>query len=258
MPAATLRHPIRGRATRTTCALWLLALAAARAGAQEPAPPATPRAPQPTVPAPDSTEVDSAAAPAFFACEPGGATEEVEFGCRLLARPTVERFPKGPVHWHLARYGTREQAQVAGRFSDIVTEVGGEVWLHRFGPESDVPRAGTRTATVGPLPIPRAAAYQIDVFYAVLPPGARTAALTHPGPAAWYVLDGEQCIETSKGVVQATTGEGAVAPPAGTPLQWVNTGAESERALFVLIRDVGRNRATPSRWKPKGACDAPP
>jgi quercetin dioxygenase-like cupin family protein len=210
------------------------------------------------VPAPDSSEVDSAAAPAFFACEPGGATEEVEFGCRLLARPTVERFPTGPVHWHLARYATREQAQVAGRFSDIVTEVGGEVWLHRFGPESDVPRAGTRTATVGPLPIPRAAAYQIDVFYAVLPAGARTAALTHPGPAAWYVLEGEQCVETSKGVVQATVGEGAVAPPAGTPLQWVNTGAESERALFVLVRDVGRNRATPSKWKPKGACDAPP
>ena len=252
MPAATLRHPVRRRIAHTTCALCLLALAA-RAGAQEPAP----RPAQPTVPAPDPTEVDSAAAPAVFACEPGGATEEVEFGCRLLARPTVERFPKGPVHWHLARYGTREQAQVAGRFTDIVTEVGGEVWLHRFGPESDVPRAGTRTATVGPLPIPRAAAYQIDVFYAVLPAGARTAALTHPGPAAWYVLEGEQCVETSRGVVQATVGEGAVAPPAGTPMQWVNTGAESERAFLVLVRDVGRARATPSRWKPKGACHAP-
>jgi hypothetical protein len=53
-------------------------------------------------------------------------------------------------------------------------------------------------------------------------------------------------------------GEGAVAPPAGTPMQWVNTGPDPERAFLVLVRDVGRTRATPSKWKPTGACSTPP
>jgi quercetin dioxygenase-like cupin family protein len=121
-----------------------------------------------------------------------------------------------------------------------------------------VPRGGSRTTTLGPLPLPRAAVYEIDVFYAVMPAGARTAAQTHPGPAAWYVLEGAQCVETAKGAIQADVGEGLVAAPAGTPLQWVNTGDGAERALFVLVRDPGRRLATPSPWKPTGACTAPP
>ena len=248
MPLRRLHRPIV-RAAATSV------LAATRAAAQEPAPP---RPPPASVPAPDPA-ADSAAAAVPFVCEPGGLADGQEYGCRLLARPTVERFPKGDVYWHLARYATREQAAVAGRFTDVVTEVDGVVWLHRFGLEGDAPRAGTQTATVGPLPMPRAAVYEIDVFYAVVPAGARTPAQTHPGPAAWYVLEGAQCVETSKGAVVAETGEGAVAAPAGTPLQWVNTGGGAERALFVLVRDPGRRLATPApRWKPKGACDAPP
>ena len=238
---------------RTIVLAAATALAGARLGAQEPAPRPAP----PSVPAPDPA-LDSAVAAEPFVCEPGGVSEEVAFGCRLLARPTIERFPKGAVHWHLARYATREQAQVAGRFTDIVTDVDGEIWLHRFGPESDVPRAGTQTATVGPLALPRAAAYQLEIFYVRMPTGARTPVQTHPGPAAWYVLEGAQCVETPKDAIPATVGEGAVAPPAGTPLQWINTGPETERALFVLVRDLGRNRATPSRATPSGACEAAP
>ena len=202
---------------------------------------------------------DSARAP--FACEEQGLRDGAPFGCQLLARPSGMRFPAGPVFWHLARYPSREAAQAAGRFTDILTDIttedGAETWLHRFGAEGDVPRGGAQTTLVGPLPLPRGSSFRIDVFHVVMPAGARTAVHAHPGPEAWYLLEGEQCVETSKGVVRGAAGEGVVSPPAGVPMQVVNSGTGTLRALSVLIRDDARPRATPSRWKPKGACDAP-
>lgn len=236
-----------------SAALALAALAALPAGA---------RAQDPAPPAPDSAQADSAPA-APFACEEQGLRGGAAFGCQLLARPTVTRFPAGPLFWHLARFASREEAQAAARFTDVVTEVatdaGGETWLHRFGVEADVPRGGSRAALVGPLPLPRASAYRIDVLHVVMPAGARTAARTHPGPAAWYLLEGEQCVEARRGeaVLRAAAGEGIVAPPAGTPMQVANPGAGTQRALMLVIRDPGRPREAPSRWKPTGACDAP-
>ncbi|MGZ8377060.1 MAG: hypothetical protein ACXWZS_13440 [Gemmatirosa sp.] len=206
-----------------------------------------------------ATPADTAPAP--FVCEDQGLRDGAAFGCQLLARPTVTRFPPGPLFWHLARFDTRDAAQVAARFTDIVTEVttdaGPETWLHRFGVEADVPRGGTGTALVGPLTLPRATAYRIDVLYAVMPAGARTAAHAHPGPEAWYLLAGAQCVETREGAAHAAAGEGGVGPRAGAAMQHVSTGADALRALLVVIRDPARPRTAPSRWKPKGACDAP-
>ncbi len=200
-------------------------------------------------------------APAPFVCEDQGLRDGAEFGCQLLARPTVTRFPAGPLYWHLARFATREAAQVAARFTDVVTEVatadGSEAWLHRFGVEGDAPRGGTQAARVGPLPLPRAAAYRVDVLYAVMPAGARTAVHAHPGPEAWYVLAGAQCVETREGAARAAAGEGGVVGRANAPLRHASTGAEPLRALYVVIRDPARPRTAPARWRPTGACDAP-
>ncbi len=206
-----------------------------------------------------ASPADTAAAP--FVCEDQGLRDGAEFGCQLLARPTVTRFPAGPLYWHLARFATREAAQVAARFTDVVTEVptadGREAWLHRFGVEGDVPRGGTQRARVGPLPLPRASLYRVDVLYAVMPAGARTAVHAHPGPEAWYVLAGAQCVETREGAAHAAAGEGGMATRVNAPMQHGSTGVEPLRALYLVIRDPARARTAPARWKPKGACDAP-
>jgi quercetin dioxygenase-like cupin family protein len=207
----------------------------------------------------ETPAVDGARVP--FACEDQGLRDGAAFGCQLLARPTVTRFPAGPLFWHLARFASRDEAQAAARFTDIVTEIttdaGSETWLHRFGGEGDVPRGGARAALVGPLPLPRASAYRIDVLYAVMPAGARTAAHTHPAPEAWYLLEGAQCVETREGATRTAAGEGGVASRASAPMQHASTGADPLRALLVVIRDPARPRTAPSRWKPKGACDVP-
>jgi mannose-6-phosphate isomerase-like protein (cupin superfamily) len=218
--------------------LLTAALLAARAGAQE-APAAADSAP---------------AGP--FACGERDLAGGAPTGCQLVARPTVTRLPS-PLYWHLVAFPTREAAQVASRFTDVVTEAGGEVWLHRFGTERDVPAGGTRRGLVGPITPPRAAAFQLDLFYEVMPAGSRTAPHLHPGPEAWWVLEGTQCVATAKGAERTGAGEGTVGPAGNVARIVASTDVVARRAFALLIRDPVRPRQAPSRWKPKqSACGA--
>lgn len=218
--------------------LLTAALLAAPAGAQE-------------VPAaPDSAPAGP------FACGERDLAGGAPSGCQLVARPTVTRLPS-PLYWHLAAFPSREAAQVASRFTDVVTEAGGEVWLHRFGAEGDVPAGGTRRGLVGPIKPPRASAFQLDLFYEVMPAGTRTAPHLHSGPEAWWVLEGTQCVATAKGAERTGEGEGAVGPAGNVARVVASTDVVARRAFALLIRDPVRPRQTPSRWKPKqNACDA--
>ncbi|MDF1505163.1 hypothetical protein [Roseisolibacter sp. H3M3-2] len=226
-----------------------LLLLAAPLAAQPPGPPGPPP--------PDSAPAEPAAPEGPFACGDRDLSEGAATGCQLVARPTVTRLPP-KVYWHLALFPSREAAQVASRFTDVITEAGGQVWLHRFGAEGDVPAGGSgRRGLVGPITPPRASAFQLDLIYEVMPAGTRTAPHLHAGPEAWWVLEGTQCVETARGVERTGEGEGAVGP-AGTAARVVaSTGVVTRRAFALVIHDPVRPRTTPSRWKPKGLCDAP-
>lgn len=195
-------------------------------------------------------------APVPFACEERGLADGQPYGCQLLARPTVTRLPAA-LYWHLAAFPSREAAQVASRFTDVLTEAGGQMWLHRFGPEGDAPTGGTRTARVGPITPPRAAAYQLDVVYEVMPAGARTDAHASPGPVAWFLIEGEQCVETERAAERTREGEGVVGPAAGTARRVVNPGVVARRAFALVVHDPARPRTTPARWRARVAPCAP-
>jgi quercetin dioxygenase-like cupin family protein len=77
---------------------------------------------------------------------------------------------------------------------------------------------------------------------------------THPGPEIFYLLTGEQCLETPTGTTRARAGEGMVAS-ANTPMQLNIVGAKKRDALFVVIHDSKKPRVTPSDWLPTGACN---
>ena len=76
----------------------------------------------------------------------------------------------------------------------------------------------------------------------------------HPGPEIFYLLTGEQCLETPGGTTRARAGGGMVAP-ANTPMQLNITGSSKRDAFFVVIHDATKPRMTPSDWKPTGACN---
>jgi len=75
----------------------------------------------------------------------------------------------------------------------------------------------------------------------------------HPGPEIFYLLTGEQCLETPNGALRARAGEGMVAP-ANTPMQLNIMGSSKRDAFFAVVHDSTKPRATLSDWRPKGTC----
>jgi quercetin dioxygenase-like cupin family protein len=85
-------------------------------------------------------------------------------------------------------------------------------------------------------------------------PALANAIHTHSGPEIWYLLTGEQCLETPGGVTRARAGEGMFVQ-AETPMQLRIVGPSKRDALFVIIHDAARPATTVSAWHPKGSCD---
>jgi quercetin dioxygenase-like cupin family protein len=211
------------------------------------APTATVRAQHPTGGAPHDARL--------FACLPDGLVGGATTGCQLLVRTQLGAVADGQLFWHLGAFPTRVAAEAARRPGDMLAEAAGQVWLFSFGPQASARTGKVGVVSVGPLPLPEATSYQVEIYYVVMPPGMHTVVHTHPGPEAWYILDGEQCLETPLGATRARAGEGAVAPPGGTPMRLTNNGSRARRALFIVIHDPQLSWSAASTWRPTGACD---
>jgi quercetin dioxygenase-like cupin family protein len=84
-------------------------------------------------------------------------------------------------------------------------------------------------------------------------PAVSNAIHTHSGPELWYLLTGEQCLETPNGTTRVRAGAGMFAP-AATPMQLNIVGRSKRDALFVIIHDATKPATTVSDWQPKGTC----
>jgi len=195
----------------------------------------------------------------LFPCMEDGLRSS-DTGCELLAKLKVSQFPDAPLFWCLNRFPTRKAAEAAKAQNSLVVEAEGQSWLFSFGSKSAAPKSGELVASIGPLQLTsdklaKASLYEIVAYLAVMPSGTYTRVHVHPGPEAWYVLTGEQCLETPAGVMKAATGESMFAPPM-TPMRLTNSGSTVRRALFIVIHDTNQPWTIPTNdWKPSGACD---
>jgi quercetin dioxygenase-like cupin family protein len=176
-----------------------------------------------------------------------------EFGCFNVGRVTGLHFSQASVYWHLRAFPTRKAAEAAKSATGVVVEEDGRVWLSEFGARNRAPRGGEAIAVVGPLQLPPAQSYAAVLSYAVMRPGDSSRVHTHPGPEGWYVLAGEQCLETPAGAARARA-KGSMAVPANTPMELNVTGTALRRAFALVIHDAAQERGIPSDWKPAGAC----
>jgi hypothetical protein len=180
-------------------------------------------------------------------------TNPDRFGCTILARRTVQELPSGPLFWYIVAFPTRAAAQASAGPTSVVASAEGRHWVFTIAPDDGSPWRGQLVAQVGPLELPRMKAYTIEAAMAVLPPGSRSRVHTHAGPEAWYVLAGEQCLETAAGARRAGAGQGMT--QAGfTPMQLVVTGKVVRHALVVVVHDAEHGFGSPSDWQPKGVC----
>lgn len=188
------------------------------------------------------------------ACDdvPAG-TSRPAHGCFNIARVDELTFPDSVVYWFLYSFPTRPAAEAARTATGVVVEEDGKVWLNELTSAASRAQAGTLVARVGPLVLSPAPTYTAIYSYAVMAAGQRSRVHTHPGPEGWYVLAGEQCLETSVGVFRGRVGE-TVVVPGNVPMELYITGSELRRALVVVVHDSRQPRGTTASWSPPGAC----
>lgn len=177
-----------------------------------------------------------------------------EFGCFNVGTATGLHFTQPTVYWHLRAFPNRKAAEAAKSPSGIIVEEDGRIWLSEFGARDPAPRGGKAIAVVGPLELSPATSYAAVLSYAVMRPGDNSRVHTHSGPEGWYVLAGEQCLETPAGATRARTGE-TMTVRANTPMELNVTGKTLRRAFALVIHDSAQQRGTPSDWQPPGACN---
>jgi quercetin dioxygenase-like cupin family protein len=176
-----------------------------------------------------------------------------DFGCFNVASEQGLQFPERQVYWHIRTFANRAAADAAKSATGIVVEEDNRVWLSEFGSRDLIVKGGQPVATVGPLQLPPAKSFTAVLSYAVMRPGDRSRVHTHPGPEGWYMIAGEQCLETPSGANKAKTG-GTMTVPPNVPMQLSVTGAEVRKSLVVVIHDSTQTRGIASQWRPPGAC----
>ena len=176
-----------------------------------------------------------------------------EFGCFNVGTVTGLHFSQASVYWHLRAFPSRKAAEAAKSATGIVVEEDGRAWLSEFGDRDSTPRGGESIAVVGPLELAGAKSHAAVLSYAVMRPGDNSRVHTHPGPEGWYVLAGEQCLETPAGANRTRAG-GTMTVRSNIPMELHVTGKTLRRAFALVIHDSAQDRGIPSNWKPSGAC----
>lgn len=182
-------------------------------------------------------------------------TKRPEFGCFNIGTVKNLQFSQGAVFWHLRAFTSRPAAEAAKSATGLVVEEDGRVWLSEFGPRDLASRGGDAVAVVGPLQLPAASSYSAVLSYAVMRPGDSSRVHTHPGPEGWYVLAGEQCLETPAGAEKGRAGQTMAVGP-NVPMELNVTGKTLRRAFALVIHDSTQPRGIQSDWKPAGKCGA--
>ena len=176
-----------------------------------------------------------------------------EFGCWVVATAHDLHFAEPAIYWHLRKFPSAAAAEAAKTGTGVVGEVEGQVWLSDFGPRAMNLEGGESVAVIGPLELPPARSYDAVFMHAVMRPADRSRVHTHPGPEAWYVLAGEQCLETPAGATRASAGASMTVRP-NVPMELMVVGTAVRHSLTLVVHDSTQPKSIVSDWKPSGRC----
>jgi quercetin dioxygenase-like cupin family protein len=176
-----------------------------------------------------------------------------DYGCWVVAKAHDLTFAEPSIYWHLRKFPSTQAAEAAKTRTGVVGEVEGQVWLSDFGSKDMKLEGGEKVAVIGPLELPKAKSYDAVFMHAVMRPLDRSRVHTHPGPEAWYVLAGEQCLETPNGAQRASAG-GTMTVTPDIPMELMIVGSEVRRSLTLVVHDSTQQKSIPSDWKPTGRC----
>lgn len=162
-----------------------------------------------------------------------------EVGCTILASRPLQGSLTKPVYWHLDRFDSIETAKKAAGLNGVAAEAHGFVWLMTVEAQAEAHHGGHHVAWIGPLDMPAADRYSMRVLSSMLEPGITTPVHTHSGPEAFYVVSGEQCLETPERSYSLGVGQSLVLP-AGVIHRGRPGGSSARRVLGLNLNDAAR------------------
>jgi quercetin dioxygenase-like cupin family protein len=148
-----------------------------------------------------------------------------------------------PAFWHIDRFDTAERARAAVGAASIAFEAAGSWWLMTIEAATSGHHGGQHVAEVGPLQLPPAARYAMQVNSAAFAPGMYSLVHHHSGVEAFYVIDGEQCLATPTRAYRLRKGD-TLALPTGVPMRLVATGSTIRRGVGVIVHDAAQPSTT--------------
>lgn len=159
------------------------------------------------------------------------------------------------LYWQVYQFPTEAAAKVeAGRHRwSAVAEAHSRIWLFVLGEALEPIKGGAKRAMIGPLhppPGPVTAHFSEAIF----PPGMQTRVHSHLGPEAFYVVEGEQCMETPSDKRLIPAG-GTYIVESGPHIQAAPRG---RRNLVLILAPTGKPAVIPGGdWRPTGFCKGP-
>lgn len=173
-------------------------------------------------------------------------------GCYQTGTIELDGAPPN-IFWQIYEFSTLEAAQseAARHRWASVAEAHSKVWLYVIGDQFENVRGGVKRAGIGPLAVPPGTS-TAHFSEAIFPPGMRTRVHSHPGPEAFYVVAGEQCMETPSDKRMIPAG-GTYVVESGPHIQAAPKG---RRNLVLILAPKGLSAVVPGgEWKPTSFCD---
>ena len=171
-------------------------------------------------------------------CAENSPERQGGIGCSFV-RKELPAGLKEPIFWHIDRFESIEQARAAEGPASVAIEANGKAWLMTIESQISDHHGGRHEAEVGPLPLTKASKYALQINSAKFTPGMYSRIHTHSGVEAFYVLEGEQCLETPTRAITMRKGEKAFVPT-GTTMRLVAAGTGTRYGFGVIIYDASQ------------------
>ncbi len=170
-------------------------------------------------------------------------------GCSYVENKALSGQLREPLYWHIDRFDDGEKARAEVGPDSVAFEGHGAWWLLSVESTINDHHGGKHVNQILLPPLPPASKYSMLVISSNIPVGLTSRVHHHSGVEAFYVVDGEQCLETPTRAYPMKKGDVLVLPT-GVTMQMVVTGAAPRRAIAVVIYDAAQPSTTPTENAP--------